>query len=242
MHIGREDAWNKFFVAFCIAMCWFNPLMWLAMGRSSEDLELSCDETVLSSLGEGERRQYADLILRTAGDGRGFTTCLSASASALRYRLKSIVKPGKKISGALLVGVAFILLFVSFGQISLAYEAGTGESTIYRGMVHEVSLRQVRRDENGRFREELECRDEGALTDYLTSLPLSEIVDGGDDFYGQTGEQIVLLYDAPEDILSVILWGDYIKVVPFWENRAYYYHVSGGLDWGKLDQLLGEPA
>lgn len=242
VHIGREDAWNKFFVAFCIAMCWFNPLMWLAMGRSSEDLELSCDETVLSSLGEGERRQYADLILRTAGDGRGFTTCLSASASALRYRLKSIVKPGKKISGALLVGVVFILLFVSFGQISLAYEAGTGESAIYRGMVHEVSLRQVRRDENGRFREELECRDEGGLTDYLTSLPLSEIVDGGDDFYGQTGEQIVLLYDAPEDILSVILWDDYIKVVPFWENRAYYYHVSGGLDWGKLDQLLGEPA
>lgn len=242
VHIGREDAWNKFFVAFCIAMCWFNPLMWLAMGRSSEDLELSCDETVLSSLGEGERRQYADLILRTAGDGRGFTTCLSASASALRYRLKSIVKPGKKISGALLVGVAFILLFVSFGQISLAYEAGTGESAIYRGMVQEVSLRQVRRDENGRFREELECRDEGALTDYLTSLPLSEIVDGGDDFYGQTGEQIVLLYDAPEDILSVILWDDYIKVVPFWENRAHYYHVSGGLDWGKLDQLLEETA
>ena len=242
VHIGREDAWNRFFVTFCIAMCWFNPFMWLAMGRSSEDLELSCDETVLSSLGEGERRQYAELILRTAGDGRGFTTCLSASASALRYRLKSIVKPGKKISGALLVGVAFILLFVSFGQISLAYEAGTGESAIYRGMVHEVSLRQVRRDENGRFRKELECRDEGALTDYLTSLPLLEIVDGGDDFYGQTGEQIVLLYDAPEDILSVILWDDYIKVVPFWENRAYYYHVSGGLDWGKLDQLLEETA
>lgn len=124
VHIGREDAWNKFFVAFCIAMCWFNPLMWLAMGQSSEDLELSCDETVLSSLGEGERRQYADLILRTAGDGRGFTTCLSASATALRYRLKSIVKPGKKISGALLVGVAFILLFVSFGADQLGLRGG----------------------------------------------------------------------------------------------------------------------
>ena len=242
VHIGREDAWNKFFVAFCIAMCWFNPLMWMAMGRSSEDLELSCDETVLSGLEEGERRRYADLILRTAGDGRGFTTCLSASASALRYRLKSIVTPGKKASGALLVGVAFILLFVSFGQISLAYEAGTGESAIYRGMVQEVSLRQVRREENGRFREELECRDEGALTDYLASLPLSEMADGGDDFYGKEGKEIVLLYDAPEDILSVRLWDDYIRVMPFWENRAYYYHVSDGLDWETLDQLLGEPA
>ena len=139
------------------------------------------------------------------------------------------------------MGVAFILLFVSFGQISLAYEAGTGESAIYRGMVQEVSLRQVRREENGRFREVLKYQDEGSLTDYLASLPVSEIVDGGSDFYGKEGEQIILLYDAPEDILSVILWDDYIKVVPFWENRAYYYHVSDGLDWETLNQLLGEP-
>ena len=242
VHIGREDAWNKFFVTFCIAMCWFNPFMWLAMGRSSEDLELSCDETVLSSLGEGERRQYAELILRTAGDGRGFTTCLSASASALRYRLKSIVKPDKKISGALLVGVAFVLLFVTYGQINLAYEAGTGESVIFDGSAQDVTLRQIRREEYDNFLNELVCRDEGALRDYLASLTLSEMTGNGNDFFGKAGEQIVLLYDAPEDILSVILWDDYIKVVPFWENRAYYYHVSGGLDWGKLDQLLGEPA
>ena len=241
VHIGREDAWNKFFVTFCIAMCWFNPFMWLAMGRSSEDLELSCDETVLSSLGEGERRQYADLILRTAGDGRGFTTCLSASASALRYRLKSIVKPDKKISGALLVGVAFVLLFVTYGQINLAYEAGTGESVIFDGSAQNVTLRQVRREEYDNFLNELVCRDEGALRNYLASLTLSEMTGNGNDFFGKAGEQIVLLYDAPEDILSVILWDDYIKVVPFWENCAHYYHVSGGLDWGKLDQLLGEP-
>ena len=194
------------------------------------------------SLNEGERRRYADLILRTAGDGRGFTTCLSASASALRYRLKSIVKPDKKISGALLVGVAFVLLFVTYGQINLAYEAGTGESVIFDGSAQDVTLRQIRREEYDNFLNELVCRDEGALRDYLASLTLSEMTGNGNDFFGKTGEQIVLLYDAPEDILPVILWDDYIKVVPFWENRAHYYHVSGGLDWGKLDQLLGEAA
>lgn len=242
VHIGRRDAWSKFFLVFCTALCWFNPLMWLAMKKSSEDLELSCDEAVVVSLNEGERRRYADLILRTAGDGRGFTTCLSASASALRYRLKSIVKPDKKISGALLVGVAFVLLFVTYGQINLAYEAGTGESVIFDGSAQDVTLRQIRREEYDNFLNELVCRDEGALRDYLASLTLSEMTGNGNDFFGKTGEQIVLLYDAPEDILSVILWDDYIKVVPFWENRAYYYHVSGGLDWGKLDQLLGETA
>ena len=242
VHIGREDAWNKFFVAFCIAMCWFNPLMWIAMRRSSEDLELSCDETVLSGLEEGERRQYADLILRTAGDGRGFTTCLSASASALRYRLRSIVKPGKKVSGALLVGVAFVLLFVTYGQISLAYGVGTGESAIFYGRAQDVTLRQVRREEDDTFQEVLACRDEGALGDYLASLSLSEMTGDCSDFYGKEGEQIVLLYDAPEDTLTVMLWDDYIKVVPFWEGglSAYYYHVSGGLDWGKVHGWLEE--
>ena len=38
VHIGREDAWNKFFLLFCTALCWFNPLMWVAMKKSAEDL------------------------------------------------------------------------------------------------------------------------------------------------------------------------------------------------------------
>ena len=31
IHISREDSWAKFFMMFCTAMCWFNPLMWTAM-------------------------------------------------------------------------------------------------------------------------------------------------------------------------------------------------------------------
>ncbi len=96
IHIGREDAWNKFFLVFCTAMCWFNPLMWIAMRKSADDLELSCDETVLLNADEGTRKQYAILLLDTAGDERGFTTCLSASANAMRYRLRSVTKPTKR--------------------------------------------------------------------------------------------------------------------------------------------------
>ena len=45
-------------------------------------------ETVLLDADSSVKRQYAGLLLKTAGDERGFTTCLSASAGALRYRLK----------------------------------------------------------------------------------------------------------------------------------------------------------
>ena len=78
-HIGREDNGNKFFLTFCTAMCWFNPLMWIAMRQCAADLERSCDETVLLNADMETKKQYAFLLLKTAGDDRGFTTCLSAS-------------------------------------------------------------------------------------------------------------------------------------------------------------------
>ena len=70
VHICRGDVWSKFFLVFCAAMCWFNPLMWIAARKSADDLELSCDETVLAGEDSGSRRRYAELILK---NGRGRT-------------------------------------------------------------------------------------------------------------------------------------------------------------------------
>ena len=241
VHIGREDAWNKFFLVFCTALCWFNPLMWLAMKKSSEDLELSCDEAVVVSLNEGERRQYADLILRTAGDGRGFTTCLSASASALRYRLKNIVRPARKHVGALFVGVVASLLFLTCGQVGIAYGMGTGEAYIYQNEAESISLAKVTQTKE-EARKVIQYRDEEALTDYLSSLTLYQAVGTYD--CDSEEEQLSLTYNTSQGTLGVILWENYVRVMPSWEKdlKEQDYYVSGGLDWGKLDQLLEETA
>ena len=44
------------------------------MRKSADDFELSCDESVLLAQPQPVRRQYAELLLKTAGDERGFTT------------------------------------------------------------------------------------------------------------------------------------------------------------------------
>ena len=233
VHIGRRDAWSKFFLVFCTALCWFNPLMWLATGKSAEDLELSCDEAVTASLDAEERRRYADLILRTAGDGRGFTTCLSASASALRYRLKSIVQPVRKHSGALLVGAAATLLVLLSGQVGLAYGGGTGETQIFPEMSGNVTLTQA-----AWSGEKTQCRDEEGLEHYLSSLTMYQLLE--DYGYGTQDEPLFLTYDTPRGTLKVSLWRDYVRVMPSWEETAqrHNYYVSGGLDWEKLDGLF----
>lgn len=237
VHIGRADAWGKFFLVFCTAVCWFNPLMWLAMGKSAEDLELSCDEAVTASLGEGERRRYADLILRTAGDGRGFTTCLSASASALRYRLKSIVQPVRKHSGAVLVGAAAGLLVLLSGQVGLAYGGGTGETQIFPEMSGNVTLTQATWS-GERTYAKAQCRDEDALEHYLSSLTMYQLFE--DYGYGTQDEPLILTYDTPQGTLDVALWRDYVRVMPSWEEDAQWhnYYVSGGLDWERLEGLF----
>lgn len=33
IHLSRRDPASKFFMVFCTAMCWFNPLMWVAMRK-----------------------------------------------------------------------------------------------------------------------------------------------------------------------------------------------------------------
>ena len=72
----------------------------------------------------------AELILNTAETERGFTTCLSASAATMRYRLKSIMQPTQKYSAPLLVGIIVLVLYLTCGYVTLAYSGKTGKDVL----------------------------------------------------------------------------------------------------------------
>lgn len=233
IHIGREDSWNKFFLVFCSAMCWFNPLMWMAIKRSSEDLELSCDETVLLDADGDVKRRYADLLLKTAGDEQGFTTCLSASADALRYRLKNVIDPKKKPSGALVVGLVFFLLCMSCGYVTLAYGERTGAEVIYKSLPpKQYVLRSTEWDD-------FVCMDETALGRYLSALRMKYI--SGNYAFDQKGTSLPLVFDTPEGMLAVILSDRFAELVPLYgKANAQYYYLPDGTDWDALSEYIVE--
>ena len=122
VHLCKRDNVSKYFIAFCNAVCWFNPLMWSAMKLCAEDMERSCDEAVLYEADETERKKYAELILDTAADSKGFSTCLSSSASSLRYRLTQIVHPVKTKLEGLVLALLLILMAWFGGRIAFSYE------------------------------------------------------------------------------------------------------------------------
>lgn len=241
IHLSRRDPASKFFMVFCTAMCWFNPLMWVAMRKSADDFELSCDESVLLAQPQPVRRQYAELLLKTAGDERGFTTCLSATASALRYRLKNIMAPGKKHTGALLVGLTFLLLTLCAGHVALAYDAQPGAARIFDGRPPEdFSLRYVDvwNDDRGSGTD-FGCTDETALKDYLAALQLETYTEALNR-YGEC-RSLQLLFDAPEGTLSVTLADNQsIHVTRLWLKNApsESYYLAEPIDWQLLDRLI----
>lgn len=156
-HIQRRDVDTKIIMTFFLSLFWFNPLMWVAVKKASEDLELSCDEIVLENASERERRRYAELILHTAGNSLSFSTCLSSSAKSLRYRLKAVMEQRKTMTGAFMTAVVMFIFCAGYGTLSVVTERGTiGEmafadsgsceitdGNLYCGNKKEGSIRQV---------------------------------------------------------------------------------------------------
>ena len=247
VHISRRDNVTKFFLAFCTAVCWFNPLMWLAMERSAQDLELSCDETVLLGADEVARRRYAELLLSAAGDGRGFTTCLSASASALRYRLRSVLHPAaERRAAAALVGVLLFALLSTAGWAALVLDSGSGRNLLFpTSRPEDYTVQRVawRQDWEST---EYTCTDGDALTGLLGELELGE-VDGnyatrslglprGDD------GGLIVEYAGPGGSYTAVLETHYLELFPDADSDPVLsnkvYHLKAPADWEAVFALL----
>ena len=238
VHIGREDSGTKFFFAFCTAMCWFNPLMWLAMDRSADDLELSCDETVLLEADESQRRKYADLLLRTAGEANGFTTCLSASARTLRYRLQNVVRPRPRFSGALAVALVFFLLILSCGYFSLSYHAGTGKELIFDGQDPALcTINNINYDTPDGYAYAT-CTDPQALYTYLEGLDFHTLT--GSYSFSNDEHRIIIIFHGPQGAFGVNLSDHTLTVTPLYEDALQKtgYYLRESVDWAYIESLL----
>ena len=200
-HLQRRDIDTKVFLAFCQGLCWFNPLVWLAAAKGSDDLELSCDEVVLAGQDERRRRDYAHLLLQSAAEGRGFTTCLSARGKSLRYRLENVLKPRKRRSGTVLLTAVTLAVFLSWGSCAVSTRQGSlGELAFPQGwesMEIEIHL------ENGDAPRR-DCPEPERLLAYLAALPAEEL-----EILGQVADD--------EDPQLCLTFGEY------WE----YYTVTG---------------
>ena len=97
----------------CLALHWYNPLVWVAAALSRRDGELCCDEATVKRLGEGERAAYGRTLLAVTCQGRGnpllTATSMTGSGNGIKERIVLLAKRPKT---ALYTLAAVILIAV----------------------------------------------------------------------------------------------------------------------------------
>lgn len=83
----------------CLAVHWYNPLVWWAAVLSQRDSELACDEATVKRLGEGERAEYGRTLIgmtcRKRANPLITATTMTGSKGGIRERISLIAKKPK---------------------------------------------------------------------------------------------------------------------------------------------------
>lgn len=234
-HIRNEDIKTKAFLFFSLALGWFNPLIWLACCKVAQDLELSCDEGVLYRQDDKTRRKYAALLLHTAGSSLGLTSCLSASGRTLRYRLRRVLHPGKKLSGALLLGLSTFFVMMSYGSIALAQPARTADELIFQNIPSDHVIRDISQT-NYNSPQFIYAWEEEGLTDYLKGLSVEPLLTTS---LPEEDWEIHITFSNDQSATWLTLSQYFLTAqLPYDNKGAIYYKLTEPLDKEALFSFL----
>lgn len=141
----RDHIWSAL-RCLALALHWYNPLVWLAVGLSKQDGELACDQGAVERLGEGERIPYGrtlvDMVAARSLRPRDLLSCSTAmtgGGSSVQRRVVQLVKGPRTVRTALLAAAVVLGLaavFVFGGRNSA--QAYSEELTAFLDQVRDV--------------------------------------------------------------------------------------------------------
>lgn len=239
-HIRNEDIKTKALLFFSLALGWFNPLIWLVCCKVAQDLELSCDEGVLYRQDDKTRRKYAALLLHTVGSSLGLTSCLSASGRTLRYRLRRVLHPGKKLSGALLLGLSTFFVMMSYGSIALAQPARTADELIFQSIPSGSQLTAISQKDGFSSYRSIYAWEEEGLTDYLKGLSVEPLLTTA---LPEEDWEIYITFSDDQSATRLTLSRDFLTAyLPYDNKGAIYYKLTEPLGKETLFSFLDPSA
>ncbi len=230
VHIIRADGVTKLYMAICRAFNFYDPFVYSMSKKCSEDIELACDEIVLSNVDGKTRKDYGKLVLSSAGEEKGFTSNLSASGESMKYRLMNILKPEEKRKGTVLLSVcALIVLFIP-DLIGVAYHSQNMKELFFKGNIKEETV-EIRSREFGVPNDPYEDPDKEAIFSYLSSLDAYEIY-ASQNFDGRS----VCISYAMDDVSRSVEFNRYYIVFKDQKNVRTYY-VKEGIDMDLMKKM-----
>ena len=88
-HIKRKDNLVKLLSLIIVCFHWFNPFAWIMLKLFYSDIELACDEAVLSKCNDAQKKEYAYTLLSSVEKTSVFLT--SFGGAKIRVRIENII-------------------------------------------------------------------------------------------------------------------------------------------------------
>ncbi len=109
VHIVRKDNLWKIIALIAAAVHWFNPLAWLMYYFLQRDMEVACDEKVISLIGGTKKAEYALTLIRLAEKQSEIVPLYSSFGKNLVEERIVYIMKHKKIT---CLGVALSLILI----------------------------------------------------------------------------------------------------------------------------------
>ena len=121
-HVRSGDLWYKLGMLLVTCVHWFNPLVWLMLHLSTQDLELRCDARVIRKL--GKKKAYAIALLKAETHHTEHFAEVTFAFSLTEMRLRAIT--GTRVylpRSILLCTVLTVMLLCCFatGPVTAGY-------------------------------------------------------------------------------------------------------------------------
>lgn len=128
-HYTHKDLWLKLLMTLVWCVNWFNPFVWMMKKQFFYELELACDESVLSGCDEKLREDYARMMLSFAGErgsGCAFSTGFGESKKQMKERIDHMLDTGRRKKGIAGMALTCILLLALGLMVSCGYKPEEG--------------------------------------------------------------------------------------------------------------------
>ena len=134
-HIRRGDHVIRLLAFIALCVHWFNPLVRLAFHASGRDMEMSCDERVLSSMGADIKADYsASLLQFTTGKHILAATPLAFGEGDTKRRVMNILhykKPALWVTVCAAIGITIAIVFLAMNRAQTPPRGTLAQTTVY---------------------------------------------------------------------------------------------------------------
>lgn len=127
-HYKRRDILYKWFVQIIMCIHWFNPFVYLLGKEINRACELSCDEAVIYSLNDEDKKTYGDTLFSLIKAGSGYknqvaSITMTEGARQIKERLGAIMNYKRKsktvTAGAVLLTIMLCFNFAVAGAYTV---------------------------------------------------------------------------------------------------------------------------